>query len=205
MSSSDDRESILSRVRGALAPLHERAAMPDYTTELAVMRQMMGSRDALVVFAERLALVNGIALTDPVALVARLRENKWLHGYCDPALWPALAPFFGADFIVETTYDRKRVDDYAFGITRAVGAIAETGTIVLNDATTSRRLGALAPWVHIAVVERAKIFSDLPEAVAGLGPDTNVIWVTGPSKTADVEGILIEGVHGPGVQIALVV
>jgi hypothetical protein len=71
MSSSDDRESILSRVRGALAPLHERAAMPDYTTELAVMRQMMGSRDGLVVFAERLALVNGIALTDPVALVAR--------------------------------------------------------------------------------------------------------------------------------------
>jgi L-lactate dehydrogenase complex protein LldG len=59
--------------------------------------------------------------------------------------------------------------------------------------------------VHIAVVERAKIFSDLPEAVAGLGQDTNVIWVTGPSKTADVEGILIEGVHGPGVQIALVV
>ena len=205
MSSSDDRESILSRVRGALAPLHERAAMPDYTTELAVMRQMMGSRDALVVFAERLALVNGIALTDPAALVVRLRENKWLHGYCDPALWPALAPFFGADFKVETTYDRKRVDDYGFGITRAVGAIAETGTIVLNDATTSRRLGALSPWVHIAVVERAKIFSDLPEAVAGLGPDTNVIWVTGPSKTADVEGILIEGVHGPGVQIALVV
>lgn len=205
MSSSDDRESILSRVRGALAPLHARAAMPDYTTELAVMRQMMGSRDGLVVFSERLALVNGIALTDPVALVARLRENKWLHGYCDPALWPALAPHFGADFKVETTYDRKRVDDYAFGITRAVGAIAETGTIVLNDATTSRRLGALTPWVHIAVVERAKIFSDLPEAVAGLGQDTNVIWVTGPSKTADVEGILIEGVHGPGIQIALVV
>lgn len=162
MSSSDDRESILSRVRGSLAPLHARAAMPDYTTELAVMRQMMGSRDGLVVFSERLALVNGIALTDPVALVARLRENKWLHGYCDPALWPALAPHFGADFKVETTYDRKRVDDYAFGITRAVGAIAETGTIVLNDATTSRRLGALTPWVHIAVVERAKIFPTSP-------------------------------------------
>ena len=205
MSSSDDRESILSRVRGALAPLHERAAMPDYTTELAVMRQMMGSRDLLTVFAERMALANGIVLTEPTALVARLRENKWLHGYCDPVLWPSLAAYFGADFKVETTYDRKRVDDYAFGLTRAAGAIAETGTIVLNDATTSRRLGALTPWVHIAVVERAKIFSDLPEAVAGLGQDTNVIWVTGPSKTADVEGILIEGVHGPGVQIALVV
>jgi L-lactate dehydrogenase complex protein LldG len=204
-SSSADRESIFSRVRGALAPLHERAAMPDYTTEIAVMRQMIGNRDKLAVFTERIALVNGLALTDPVALVARLRENKWLHGYCDPVLWPSLAPHFGPDFKVETTYDRKRVDDYTFGITRAAGAIAETGTIILNDATTSRRLGALTPWVHIAVVERAKIFSDLPEAVAGLGNDNNVIWVTGPSKTADVEGILIEGVHGPGVQIALVV
>jgi L-lactate dehydrogenase complex protein LldG len=205
MSSADDRESILSRVRGALAPLHERAAMPDYTTEIAVMRAMMGNRDALAVFTERIALVNGLALTDPAALVARLRENRWLHGYCDPALWPSLAPHFGADFKVETAYDRKRVDDYAFGITRAAAAIAETGTIVLNDATTSRRLGALTPWVHIAVVERTKIFADLPEAVAALGTDANVIWVTGPSKTADVEGILIEGVHGPGIQIALVV
>jgi L-lactate dehydrogenase complex protein LldG len=205
MSSADDRESILSRVRGALAPLHERAAMPDYTTEIAVMRAMMGNRDALAVFTERIALVNGLALTDPAALVARLRENQWLHGYCDPVLWPSLAPHFGADFKVETAYDRKRVDDYAFGITRAAAAIAETGTIVLNDATTSRRLGALTPWVHIAVVERTKIFADLPEAVAALGTDANVIWVTGPSKTADVEGILIEGVHGPGIQIALVV
>ena len=93
--------------------------MPDYTTELAVMRQMMGSRDLLTVFAERMALANGIVLTEPTALVARLRENKWLHGYCDPVLWPSLAAYFGADFKVETTYDRKRVDDYAFCLTRA--------------------------------------------------------------------------------------
>ena len=205
MASADDREAIFSRVRGALAPLHERAPMPDYTTELAVMRQMMGNRDTLAVFTERIALANGIALTEPAALVVRLRENGWLRGYCDPVLWPQLAPHFGADFKVEFDFDRTRVDDYAFGITRAAGAVADSGTIILNDATTSRRLGALAPWVHVAVVERAAIFSDLTQAVAALGTDRNVVWVTGPSKTADVEGILIEGVHGPGVQIALVV
>ena len=33
----------------------------------------------------------------------------------------------------------------------------------------------------------------------------NTIWCTGPSKTADVEGILIEGVHGPGEQVALLI
>ena len=205
MPAADDREAILSRVRGALAPLHERAAMPDYDNEISVMRKMIAGRDVAELFAERLKRVNGLTFTDVAALVAHLRAGGWMHGYCDPALWPQLGPHFDGAFKVEAEFDRTRVDEFAFGITRAAGAIAESGTIILNDATTSRRLAALAPWVHIAVVERARIFSDLPQAVAALGSDSNVIWVTGPSKTADVEGILIEGVHGPGQQIALLV
>ena len=205
MPDADDREAILSRVRGALAPLHERAAMPDYDAEISVMRKMIAGRDVAELFAERLKRVNGLTFTNVAALVAHLRAGGWMHGYCDPALWPQLGPHFDGAFKVEAEFDRTRVDEFAFGITRAAGAIAESGTIILNDATTSRRLAALAPWVHIAVVERARIFSDLPQAVAALGSDSNVIWVTGPSKTADVEGILIEGVHGPGQQIALLV
>lgn len=201
---SDDREAILGRVRAALAPLAERAKMPDYDTEIAVLRQVLANRDPLVVFADRLQRVNGSALTDVPALVNRLRDGKWFHGYCDPVLWPRLAPHFGAEFQVETVFDRTRIDDYAFGITRAAGGIAELGTIILKDASTSYRLAALTPWVHVAVFPRAGLFSDLPQAVAALGDDPNIIWCTGPSKTADVEGILIEGVHGPGVQIALV-
>ena len=202
---TDDRESILSRVRGALAPLHERAALPDYTTEISVMRGLVNGRELVELLGERMKRVNGLALTDVAALVAHLRAGQWMRGYCDPALHARLAPYFGGDFHLETEFDRARIDDYAFGITRAAGAIAETGTLILNDATTSRRLAALAPWVHVAVVERSQIFADLPQAVAALGSDSNVIWCTGPSKTADVEGILIEGVHGPGQQIALVV
>lgn len=203
---SDDRETILARVRGALAPLPKRAALPEYDSEIAVMRRLIAGRDRAELFAERAKRVNGLAFTDAAALVAHLRAGGWLHGYCDPALWPRLAPHFaGGGFTIEHEFDRRRIDDYAFGITRAAAAIAESGTIVLNDATTSRRLGALAPWVHVAVIERATIFADLPEAVAALGVDRNVIWCTGPSKTADVEGILIEGVHGPGAEIALIV
>jgi L-lactate dehydrogenase complex protein LldG len=202
---TDDREAILSRVRGALAPLRERAPLPNYDSDMAVMRTMIAGRDLVELFAERAKKVNGIVFTDVNALVAHLRAGGWLRGYCDPALWARLAPHFGPEFRVELEFDRTRIDDFAFGITRAAGAIAESGTIVLNDATTSRRLAALAPWVHVAVVERATLFSDLPEAVAALGTDRNVVWCTGPSKTADVEGILIEGVHGPGIQIALVV
>lgn len=201
---ADDRESILSRVRGALAPLHDRAPLPQYDAELTVMRKLIAGRDLAELFAERIRRVNGLAVTSAAMLVEHLRKNKWVHGYCDPVLWPKLAPAFSPEFKVETEFDRARIDDYAFGITRAAGAVAESGTIILNDAVTSRRLAALAPWVHVSVIERATIHPDLPTAVAALGSDPNVIWVTGPSKTADVEGILIEGVHGPGQELALI-
>lgn len=200
---NDDREAILSRVRGALTPLERRAPYPEYADDVAVMHRLLDGRDPWTVFCERTKLVNGEGLDRIEDVAALLRADERLHGYCDPQLWPRLAPVFGQGFAVETEFDRDRIDDYGFGITRAAGAIAETGSIILSDTTTSRRLGALAPWVHIAVVRRADVFASVADAVARLGDDPNVIWVTGPSKTADVEGILIEGVHGPGRQIAL--
>jgi L-lactate dehydrogenase complex protein LldG len=201
---ADDRELILTRVRSALAPLAERAPLPDYDGDLAVMRQLIAGRDLLELFTERILQVNGLVLTDPAVLVSRLRESGWLHGYCDPGLWPGLASFFDTGFTVETVFDRSRMDDYAFGITRAAGAVAETGTIILKDESTSRRLAALAPWVHVAALKRGEILADLSQAVAALGDDPNVVWCTGSSSTADIESILVRGVHGPGVQIALV-
>lgn len=200
------RDQILARVRSALAPLPTRAALPDWERDLVVLREARGAVDAWTLFSTRLRAVNGTPLAGPAALVEYLSAQRHLHGYCDPALLPLFAPAFAAatdKFTLETTFDRTRVDDYQFGITAAAGAIAETGTLILSDASTSRRLGALAPWVHVAVLRRAQIHVDVPAAVAALPADPNIIWVTGPSKTADVEGILIEGVHGPGVQIAL--
>jgi L-lactate dehydrogenase complex protein LldG len=202
---SSSREQILARVKAALAPLAQRAALPDWERELVVLRAARGAVDLWALLAERLRAVNGTALTATADLVTVLDKNGWRHGYCDPVLWPGLRPAFPANFKVELEFDRKRVDDYQFGITAAAGAIAETGTLVLTDRGSSSRLAALAPWVHVAVLRREQIFADLPAALAAMPDDPNVIWCTGPSKTADVEGILIEGVHGPGRQIALLV
>ena len=200
-----DRDTIMAKVRAALAPLSARAPMPDYDGGVELARERADSGDPMAEFTARLKAVNGEVVADPGALAESLRSRGWTHGYCDPVLWPLLAPHFGSGFVVETQFDRSRVDDYSFGITRAVGAIAETGTVILNDETTSSRLAALAPWAHVAVIPRGGLFPDLPAAVAAMGFDPNIIWCTGPSKTADVEGILIEGVHGPGAQIAMFV
>jgi L-lactate dehydrogenase complex protein LldG len=224
---SDDatRARFFARVSEAVGARTARQSAPEYTDAVAFAREVAtnGAAEAgamatatdpvaekrLARFRERLEAAHGRLFTDTGALAAWLAAQGARHGYCDPALAPmmaaALARPGAASLTFETQLERARIDDYRFGITRAAGAIAETGTIILDDAHTSRRLAALAPWIHIAVFAPEQIHAHVVDAIAALGDDPNVIWCTGPSKTADVEGILIEGVHGPGEQIALVV
>ena len=202
---SAERDQILARVRDALAPLPHRASLPNWDEELIQLRQNQAAIDLWERFSERLRAVNGTPLDSSAALVALLEQHGWLCGYCDPALWSLLGESFTSRLTVSPQFDRHNVDRYDFGITDAAGAIAETGTLILTDGSTASRLGALAPWVHVAVLRRAQIYDDISAALAALPQDPNVVWITGPSKTADVEGILIEGVHGPGVQVALLI
>jgi L-lactate dehydrogenase complex protein LldG len=198
------RSRIFERIRAATAGIPEKQPHPDFDDAQLLAARRLDGGDLWEVFSRNFRAVNGRPMATVAELTAFLSEHGHTRGYCDPALLPALGDALAAAGLqVETTFDRTRVDDYAFGITRATAAIAESGSLVIDDETTSDRLAALAPWVHVAVIHRATIVRTIPEALANLGDSPNIIWVTGPSKTADVEGILIEGVHGPGEEIAL--
>jgi len=90
---------------------------------------------------------------------------------------------------------------YDVGISSAQAAIAETGTLVLDSADERHRLVSLVPPVHIAIVNASRICETLGEALALLrnGKELSraVTFVTGPSRTADIELTLTVGVHGP--------
>ncbi len=198
------RDALFSRLRAATAALPRKAPLPDYEPEIARSEPKLEGSGLWEIFRRNLTAVNGRAMESPAELADFLHASGRRHGYCDPALYEAIgAALAGSGLIVETAYERERYDDYQFGITRATGAIAESGTLILDDDLTSSRLAALTPWVHVAVLQREAIHPTIASALAALGESPNIVWATGPSKTADVEGILIEGVHGPGEQIAL--
>jgi L-lactate dehydrogenase complex protein LldG len=215
----DDRRRVLGRVRAALAPLATREPRPIYPDDIAFARTAFAdngvnaaepqagphARPHVTTFVQQLTKAGGRAFTDPRALGRWLAERGSVRGFCDPLLVAELASSLPRELTLETKLVRGRIDEYGFGITRATGAIAETGTLILDDATTCCRLGALAPWIHIAVVRPSAIHLRVADAIRALGADPYVVWCTGPSKTADVEGILIEGVHGPGEEVALIV
>ena len=86
------------------------------------------------------------------------------------------------------------------GITTAQAAIAETGTLVLDSTRERHRFVSLVPPVHIAIVDASKIFETLGEVLAFIHKtemSPAITFVTGPSRTADIELTLTIGVHGP--------
>lgn len=90
----------------------------------------------------------------------------------------------------------------AFGITSADYALADTGTLVMLSSAEEARMISLLPPVHIAVVPRGRILTGLDELLATVPRPgeltSSMVLITGPSRTADIEQILVRGVHGPG-------
>lgn len=201
---TDDRDVILARIRASLDNLDLRAARTEFPSSLPTAATRIPHGGTLEDFQASFEAAAGRLLADIGELVALLRAEGIHCAYCDPRL-PATVGDAIAAAGIETVkdYDRQRMDDIGAGITPASAAIAETGTLVLTDADTTDRLSAVAPWVHVAVLDPDTVVPRLVDALASLPEDPNVVFVTGPSQTADVEGILIRGVHGPGVQACL--
>ncbi|MFN7994169.1 MAG: lactate utilization protein [Bryobacteraceae bacterium] len=88
------------------------------------------------------------------------------------------------------------------GITSAAYALADTGTLVMLSNPEEARLISLLPPVHIAVVPAERVLSGLDELLSLLPhpaeQTSSMVLITGPSRTADIEQILVRGVHGPG-------
>ncbi len=89
------------------------------------------------------------------------------------------------------------------GITGVNFAIADTGTLVLESTAEDIRLATTLPPKQFALLDPAKIVADGIEAVGPLrqfhqrDPHNYIAYITGPSRTADIERVLTIGVHGP--------
>jgi L-lactate dehydrogenase complex protein LldG len=87
----------------------------------------------------------------------------------------------------------------AVGVTEVEWAIAATGTLAGDFAPVERRLASSLPPVHIALVRTAAIQPDMAAFFSVLNPSRSayISFITGPSRTADIERVLTIGVHGP--------
>lgn len=86
------------------------------------------------------------------------------------------------------------------GITQMEWGIADTGTLAQNATAAEQRLVSTLSWIHIMLLATDNIVADLPVFMTKMHPSKSnyLTLITGPSKTADIERVLVSGVHGPG-------
>ncbi len=100
------------------------------------------------------------------------------------------------------------------GITSADYCVAESATLVIETQPGQARATSLLPSIHIAVIRVDQIIANLNELYTLLtqAPDFNrqgltncLTFISGPSKTADIEAVMVHGAHGPREMYLLVI
>ena len=86
-----------------------------------------------------------------------------------------------------------------FGISQMEWALADTGSLVQDQSAVEQRLVSSLTSIHIALVPSGQVLDGKTALFARINPQTSryIAFITGPSRTADIERVLTIGVHGP--------
>jgi L-lactate dehydrogenase complex protein LldG len=202
------KEQILSRIRQALkreSPephwLHEPVGEePDFPLPDSDPQSLLAAFQAELqsLFGE----VHSFAAVEDA--------NHWLHNEKFPTilapecerLKPVLFGVPGVTWIPKDNPTRKGWEEFACGVTPTICLSAESGSLIVAADVSGRAMSVLPP-VHVVVATMDQLLPDLDAAVKlvrkryGEKLPSTLSVVTGPSRTADIEKILVLGAHGP--------
>ena len=208
---STARDEVLGKIRATLGRAGsdgKAPAPPDVTS--TVLSRLRGDVDADIdAVLDELGKVG--------ATPRRIRRREDLHaalgalvaaeGVKKAVLWDAeeICSLGIADTlrglgveIVSANADKHVMAECDLGVTGVDLALPETGTLVLRSSAAKPRAVSLLPRVHLALLRPSAIRADLQDVFAEVGGEHYFVFVTGPSRTADIELTLTIGVHGPG-------
>jgi L-lactate dehydrogenase complex protein LldG len=167
----------------------------------------------LDLFAGRLTLahveVRRVSAGDVAAEVARVCAERGVRRLGAPPGLPSDWRPPGVEVVEDRELSPAELDALDAAITGCTLAIAETGSLVLAAGPADgRRALSLVPDVYLCVVRVDQVEPDLPAAmrrIAALVRETGrqVVFVSGPSATSDIELHRVEGVHGPRQLVVL--
>ena len=204
-----ERDDILSTIRRNLAaagdPYEE--SLPDISRS-----RLDGDREVLVrrLVEECEAVSTVVHLVHDLAHAARVLEEllnsrniSRLAVSQDPLARELSSRVLGNHEVIDSHADLAEIERTDMGLTGARMAIAEHGTFVLVPDDDHCRLVSLLPPQHVIALPLNRLLGTLAEALEQLsegGPmeiPSNVTFVSGPSRTADIEQTLVTGIHGP--------
>jgi L-lactate dehydrogenase complex protein LldG len=218
-----NREAFLARVRDAAQ--QGRAYRADVRTDIPREVGYVGAGpDKLERLAAEIVGVGGQAHVVPEMAAAREKLQElivaqaarsalcWEHPLLDRLGLHDLLAALDVQAISHRSLSQLPPDEQrelalaaSIGISSTTYAIAETGTLAVASGRGTERMTSLLPPVHVAIVEECQVLADLFDLFGRLEQEgldrlaSNLVLITGPSKTGDIELRLTTGVHGPGI------
>ncbi len=157
--------------------------------------------DLVEQFTQELTAVKGFVhhTEDPTqSIVDFLRSRNINHIHLEPnVLDEAVLSKAGI------TFSHEPDPAIRVGVTKAICGLADTGSILEVDGEGSPLHASLLSEIHIAVLHTSDIHPSLEHAIQLTGETKSAVFITGPSATGDIEGVLTIGVHGPGELIVM--
>jgi len=219
----NEREQILARIREALtvpAPVpgsHDgraprRDALPTSADQRRVLPAVGDSFDARVSqFARNAADLRAEfkLLANPSNLAAELKRlaaaEQWdrVASHRGALTDPACAALGLPVLLTDEPYDKTELERCPAGLSACDALVAQTGSVLVTTRSAGGRALSVLPPHHVVLARRDQLVADLPEAFALLrskyGADypSMISLITGPSRTGDIERILVLGAHGP--------
>lgn len=100
-------------------------------------------------------------------------------------------------------HDVKELESCSAGISECDALVAQTGSVLVTARSAGGRALSVLPPHHVVLARRSQLLGDLPDAFAllkekyGTNYPSFISFITGPSRTGDIERILVLGAHGP--------
>lgn len=212
--------SARDRILGRLSAAAPKTGLPMPWLGLPAATQLSGA-----VLEERLPVFRAALTAAHAEFIDARGDADWvalINIFCKAngvrrLLLPAGLNGFNGDYGLTTeVFDRpvESIKEALFkeidaGLTVADCGLADTGMLVLKSSPQQARTLSLVPPVHFCLINVNRLYADMPGALAGErwggAMPSNLIFVSGPSKTADIQQTLAYGAHGPKRLIVVMV
>jgi len=210
-----ERENIFARIKEALthkAHAHHGHGLPTVAEQRRALPQVGSTvEQQLALFAK-----NATDLKATFRLLSNTRElAAELRALRDTEHWRRVAVHGGtlahpqavglslSTLVTDNGYDKHELEQCDVGISECDALIAQTGTVLVTSRSAGGRALSCLPPHHVAIARRDQLVPDLPAAMAlvkqkyGGNYPSMISFITGPSRTGDIERILVLGAHGP--------
>lgn len=201
------RDITLARIQEALAG----AAVPPFEATIAQKRAVLPAvTDLIPQFAANAEFLRAEfhLCADEAAARTKIAELASAHGWkkiathrgtLTDAVRPSSLPVLDAT----DGYDRFELEACDAGLTECDALVAQTGSVILTTRSGGGRALSVLPPHHVVIARREQLLPDLPAAYEQVRQRHGSDWpslitlITGPSRTGDIERIIILGAHGP--------